>query len=70
MANNYNALITTTSAPSLPTPPTQYNQSTQELLNNALRLYFNQLDSANAKTIQAVNDLNTAMWMELNTGIW
>jgi hypothetical protein len=35
----------TTKAPSLPNPPIEYDHKYQNLLNNALRLYFSQLDS-------------------------
>lgn len=34
-------------APNLPIPPVQYDQGQQSQLNNALRLYFNQIDTAN-----------------------
>ncbi len=34
-------------APNLPIPPVQYDQGQQTQLNNALRLYFNQIDTAN-----------------------
>jgi|TARA_R100000988_G_scaffold83518_1_gene46533 hypothetical protein len=33
-------------APALPYPPAEYDQQSQELFNNVLRLYFNQLDTA------------------------
>lgn len=34
-------------APSLPLQPTEYSKSQQDQFQNALRLYFNQLDSFN-----------------------
>jgi hypothetical protein len=34
-------------APSLPLPTSEYSQSQQDQFQNALRLYFNQLDSFN-----------------------
>jgi|TARA_R100001015_G_C4622128_1_gene179500 hypothetical protein len=33
-------------APSLPSPPKEYNQASFDQFNNVLRIYFNQLDSA------------------------
>lgn len=37
--------IRRTISPALPTPPAQYNKAHLDLLNNALRLYFNQIDN-------------------------
>jgi hypothetical protein len=49
---NYNiANIKAPKAPNLPIPPTQYNQDYGQLLTNALRLYFNQLDKLFQYTI-------------------
>ena len=33
-------------APAIPYAPAEYDQQAQELFNNVLRLYFNQLDTA------------------------
>jgi hypothetical protein len=58
--------ILKTKAPNLPIPTITYSQTYQETYSNTERLYFNTLDAANGQTIQAVNNLNTMMW--LNTG--
>lgn len=42
-------------APNLPTPATVYSQDQQQQRDNALRLYFNQLDSANWDGVKVVN---------------
>lgn len=41
----YNARIRPSKAPNLPIGPTEYSQSYQDQLLNALRLYFNQIDN-------------------------
>jgi predicted heme/steroid binding protein len=42
-------------APNLPIAPVSYAQQYQDQFNNALRLYFNQLDNLNGVTAQRVN---------------
>jgi len=58
--------IRNTVAPSLPIAMKDYNQQYTDQYSNVLRLYFNQLDNTNTQTIDAINNLNTMMW--LNTG--
>ena len=55
--------ITTTKAPALTLTPTQFSQVHFDLLNAQLRVYFNTLDAANVQTQQAVNSLNTMVWL-------
>jgi len=45
MANTVNPAITQTIAPNLPVAPEEYSQQYQNQIYNALRLYFNQIDS-------------------------
>lgn len=66
MASN----ITRTKAPALVVPPNEYSQDSLNQLNNQLRIYFNSIDSANAATIQQVNNLLTQQWLNLGTGIF
>ena len=42
---NFNGVTVPTKAPNLPIAPVDYTQQYQDQLNNALRLYFNQLDN-------------------------
>lgn len=42
-----NFSLTPSKAPNLPIAPVQYSQQYQDQLNNALRLYFNQIDNYN-----------------------
>lgn len=58
--------VASTKSPNLVVAPIQYSAQHGDILNNQLRLYFNQLDLANAQTIQAINNLNVMSW--LNTG--
>jgi len=55
--------ILKTKAPFLPLPGTTYSQTFQETYSNVERLYFNTLDTANGQTINAVNNLNTMVWL-------
>jgi len=41
----YNASLRPTTSPNLPIAPTDYQQGYQDQINNALRLYFAQLDN-------------------------
>lgn len=46
MANDLkNTAVRTSKAPNLPIAPVDYSQAYQDQLNNALRLYFNQIDN-------------------------
>lgn len=67
IANNN---ITSTKAPNLPIPTIQYSQTYFEVHDNVLRLYFNQLDTANALTIQEDNKLNALVWLNAGTGLF
>lgn len=55
--------INNTKAPALALSPTSFSQAHFDIINSQLRLYFNTIDSANAQTIQAVNNLNTLTWL-------
>ena len=57
-------------APNLPLSPNVYSQSHNDVYSNVLRLYFNQLDSANAQTIQEDNKLNALIWLNAGTGLF
>jgi len=57
--------ITTVKAPALALTPTQFSQIHFDLYNAQLRVYFNTVDAANAQTQQAVNSLNTMIWLGL-----
>ena len=55
--------ITTVKAPALALTPTQFSQVHFDLLNAQFRVYFNTVDAANAQTQQAINSLNTMVWL-------
>lgn len=59
MANNNIKNITTYRAPNLPITPSQFSQEYFNILTNALRLYFNLLDSFNGQVVNAINTLAT-----------
>jgi hypothetical protein len=59
------AVITPTKAPNLIIPTPNYDPRQQELLNNQLRLYFNQVDNDVAQLIQEVGNLNVRGWLGL-----
>jgi len=42
---NYNGALRPSKAPNLLIAPVEYTQTYQDQMNNALRLYFNQIDS-------------------------
>lgn len=50
-------------APALPVPPVAYDLAQQLQLTNALRLYFNRLDTYNAAETQLNNTQNVMMWL-------
>ena len=56
-------IILRVTAPSLPIAPISYSQTYQEIHDNVLRLYFNRIDTSNTQTIQAINNLNTMIWL-------
>jgi hypothetical protein len=57
--------ITNVKAPALALTPTQFSQIHFDLYNAQLRVYFNTVDAANAQTQQAVNSINTMIWLGL-----
>lgn len=50
-------------APALPVPPVDYELAQQLQLTNALRLYFNRLDTYNAAETTLNNTQNVMMWL-------
>jgi len=54
--------IRRTTAPALPTPPAQYNKAHLDLLNNALRLYFNQIDNVLRGIMATQSQLSTGVF--------
>lgn len=50
-------------APSPNNAPAQYSQQYQHLLNNQLKLYFNQVDNNNRELIASVHSLNVLHWL-------
>ena len=57
------APIATTKAPALPLAGPEYEQPYQNQNINAFRIYFNQVDTFNTDTIQAVGSNTTAIWL-------
>ena len=57
--------ITPTKAPNLVIPTPNYDPRQHELLNNQLRLYFNQVDNDITQLIQEVGNLNVRSWLGL-----
>lgn len=64
MAGNNSNNIARTKAPALVVPPHEYSQNALNQFNNQLRIYFNSVDSANAATIQQINNLVTNQWLD------
>lgn len=50
-------------APNLLIAPEDYQKRYHEQMNNALRLYFNQIDNFAAQTIQTDNSQNVMIWL-------
>lgn len=50
-------------APSPNNAPPQYSQQYQHLLNNQLKLYFNQVDNNNRELIAAMHSINVLYWI-------
>lgn len=50
-------------APNLTVAPLEYQQKNQEILNNQLRIYFNQVDGNTQQLIQSVNSLSVLNWL-------
>jgi hypothetical protein len=70
MSTNNSSNIARTIAPALVVPPREYSPDALNQFNNQLRIYFNSVDSANASTIQQVNNLVTQQWLNLGTGLF
>lgn len=49
--------------PNLVNPSIEYEQGTQEQLNNQLRIYFNALDAANAEEIKSIKSNTVLGWL-------
>ena len=50
-------------APNLPLGGAEYDLAYQNQFNNALRIYFNQIDSNTLQLIEGVNSVTTLQWM-------
>jgi hypothetical protein len=57
-------------APALPLPTPEYLQAQQDQFQNALRLYFNRLDSFNNQITVNVNSQNVLQWSNAGSGFW
>jgi hypothetical protein len=57
-------------APALPLPTPDYLQAQQDQFQNALRLYFNRLDSFNNLITVNVNSQNVLQWSNAGSGFW
>jgi hypothetical protein len=67
MADN---TIRPSKAPNLLIAPVEYRQQYQDQLNNALRLYFNQVDNEGYQLIEANYSQLTMQWMGLGGGFF
>jgi hypothetical protein len=54
--------LITPKAPNLLIAPEDYEKRYHEQMNNALRLYFNQIDNFAAQTIQTDNSQSVIAW--------
>jgi hypothetical protein len=50
-------------SPNLPLGTAEYDLGYQNQFNNALRIYFNQIDSNTLQLIEGVNSVTTLQWM-------
>jgi hypothetical protein len=50
-------------APNLPLAAVEYNLAYQNQFNNALRIYFNQLDSNAQQFIEGIATVRTLQWL-------
>ena len=50
-------------APNLVLPSLEYDRSQQEQMQNQLRLYFNQLDTAHLEEVTNLHTNNVMIWM-------
>jgi len=49
--------------PNLPLAPNDYDRQYVDKLNNVLRLYFNQLNAANATVLSQISSSQTLLWL-------
>jgi hypothetical protein len=56
---NMAIIILKTKAPALALSPINFSQQHFDLYSQQLRVYFNQLDTANGQTLEALNTLST-----------
>lgn len=54
-----------TKAPNLLIAPVQYDKQYQDQLNNALRLYFTQIDNFTQVTGQQIASQQVMMWVDM-----
>ncbi len=57
------ANITSTKAPNLSPPKTQYDVDQAVLTSNQLRLYFNQIDANNNAVKESIEAVSTLHWL-------
>tara|TARA_R110002124_G_scaffold88586_7_gene227252 strand:+ start:2767 stop:2952 length:186 start_codon:yes stop_codon:yes gene_type:complete len=57
------ANITSTVAPNLAPPSTEYDVDQAVLTSNQLRLYFNQIDANNNAVKQSIEAVSTLHWL-------
>jgi hypothetical protein len=55
--------LNATKAPNLPVSASVYSQQYQDQLLNALRLYFNQVDTFSSQTINTDSSQSVMIWM-------
>ena len=60
MANVTAQTLRPSKAPNLPIAPVEYSQQYQDMLNNALRLYFSQVDNFNRQTAVTIINVDSA----------
>jgi hypothetical protein len=49
--------------PNLPLAPNDYDRQYVDKLTNVLRLYFNQLNAANATVLSQISSSQTLLWL-------
>ncbi len=57
------ANITSTKAPNLSPPQTEYDADQAVLTSNQLRLYFNQIDANNNAVKESIEAVSTLHWL-------
>ncbi len=53
-------------SPNLPLATDEYNLGFQNQFNNALRIYFNQIDGNTQQFIEGINSVTTLQWIGSN----